>query len=226
MSEIKTLPGGVCPVCDGATEITEEYYDGERSKREELCRLAGCYYCYTYFWEDREGKVREEHRVALGGGEVTYLEAGVLPKDSEELSDRIATMRNRYAGREPYERAFLEHLRRDSFDRVTRSAYADWLEEKGRDDEAVGVRQFDEDRERAVRWMKNHAIRVQQLYDEMVEAGHSMKAGGGWCFGTDAAQDTLLDESYREQWWRAWEKITAEAVTTELIEQRNFRCAC
>lgn len=54
--------------------------------------------------------------------------------------------------------AFLKALELDRYDRTTRLVFADWLEEKGYDDEAVEQRRCStEEWEEADRWMVNFA---------------------------------------------------------------------
>lgn len=218
--ERRTLDG-TCPVCGGAADVVEGRSHGKLCSRDLTCRVAAC--CRLRDYWDKDLLVESSATVC---GKDFFAEGQDDAEGTAAIVDAIEVARDEFSGRPPEERAFLEALRRDPLDRDTRMVYADWLEERGHDDEAAVQRAWREGVQRAELWMRKFALEVRQPYQELIDAGHAMRSGQGWCFGTTKAQDALLDEPTRREFWENWSILTAEEVSPETVEEINFRCAC
>lgn len=150
MSYKQEVSQGTCPVCDGPTKVVVDFWNNEMEKRREYCHN-GCYSLKKYHEGNTYVRVGEDHLTIKYGPNTN-------PKAVEEMLERaVARMRNVYADRSPDERAMLEAIRKDPYDTVTRGMYSDWLEERGRDDEAHAIRSHNADVAAAHAWMVNHA---------------------------------------------------------------------
>ena len=221
MSYDERTLAGACPVCGGAADVKEKLSDGELSSRTLTCRASYCCQLRDYWYD---GKVFESHATVRERGFVT--EGQDDADGTAAILNAIEAARDEFFDRPPEERAFLEAIRRDPLDRPTRLVFADWLEEHGRDDEAASYRRLREDVLRADLWMRRFALEVRQPYQELIDAGHAMRSGEVWCFGSTKAQDELLDEPTRREFWENWSLLTSEEVSPETVEETNFRCAC
>src|SRR5438309_1354658 len=122
------------------------------------------------------------------------------------------------AGEKEIKDAFLKALAGDGrYDHETRLVFADWLEEKGLDEEAVGQRRWTPAWQRAEDWLRAFAVTATEgktpvTLEEIVEAGWDYVRQGeqtqvsvGMGFG---ATNALVEPEEVEAFWQNWETYT------------------
>ncbi len=138
------------------------------------------------------------------------------------------------------ERAEFERAMRDNPDDIaTHRIYADWLSERGHDDEAAYHRRWTPAVRVAERWFENLGGQHFNPYDidsekgipaeELIQAGHDWLAKGESYtqHGDETLQEFMWDEFNRRQFWDNWEMATG-IKPPDGTEQDGFifRCAC
>ena len=138
---------------------------------------------------------------------------------------------NHDSGKQP----FLRAIEADRYDKAVRLAYADWLEERGYDDEAVLQRAWTVERQEAEDWLRWFADECgyhdgyegerKITYEEVIEFGRVyQETGDGWTqFGSTDAQDTMCH--HRKEFWKHWQTITG-VVVPEDKKDAFFSCSC
>ncbi len=148
--------------------------------------------------------------------------------------------------------AFIDALAANEDDTATRLVYADWLEERGDDDEAarqrawpaakawlkdwvrsINYREYDDDAEGDPIPTGRREENSPHTYADAIEAGHAALSGEGYCWATDAGADFFLlwnkpeeGDANRAEWFRNWSIVTGVPVPDAVVEQPPFRCAC
>ncbi len=143
------------------------------------------------------------------------------------------------------ESAFMKQLENTPLDHVLRCAYADWLEENDRPEEADRQRkwiaayeivkeftrehsegwEYDEDGNRIPGSLK---YTPDNVIEEVNYFASCAKGTSKWglCFSTDHAADSLEDANTRKQFWEAVYIMTGVHASEELASQERYRCAC
>lgn len=148
--------------------------------------------------------------------------------------------------------AFLAAIKHDRYDTLTRLAYADWLEERGEDDEAAEQRrQATPVWQEADRWLHDFAAKCgetaenygiayddwdrlewrQITYDDLIKAGHDYVREEDFFVqsGSDTARDLMQEGDNYESYWRHWETVTGcTRKAPGRYESRSapFSCSC
>lgn len=133
--------------------------------------------------------------------------------------------------------AFLKALEADPLDSLSRSAYADWLEENGEDDEAARQRAWVDSYHLLAYYVDPYADEVDEdcpeprprVYSEVmaeVAFWREYVQKGDICFGSNRAQDELQIHEKKEAFWRAFEVITGVRPPEKLRTQEWYKCAC
>lgn len=127
--------------------------------------------------------------------------------------------------------AFEKALGADPYDTVTRSVYADWLEEQGRDDEAAEQRRRAGKEWRDAReWLTDFAKEGGEdgygekampiTLDDLIEAGHN----GFTQVGSSDLQGMMRGDT-RGEFWKHWSAYTGASADGR--EDTNpFSCTC
>lgn len=149
---------------------------------------------------------------------------------------------------DPQGQAFLDAIKKDPLDGATRLIFADWLEERGEDDEAQEQRrQATPEWQQAYIWMtvfiERHVeefdlskltpeIRavVEVTVEKVLEAGRKYLRRGtrsvlsGLGFG---AQNALYaDDEAQGQFWKCYEILTGKKISKNRDPGNPFTCAC
>ncbi len=117
--------------------------------------------------------------------------------------------------------------------------YADWLSERGRDDEAEYHRRWTPAVRIAEQWFENMGGEHFNPYDldnekavsgaELIQAGHDYLATGErYCqYGDQSLMDWMYQEDSRREFWANW-AIATGITPPEGIEQDGhvFKCSC
>lgn len=168
------------------------------------------------------------------------------PTESIVLKRKVILWGNIPIGWHPMnkeENAFINAFKDKPLDEVGRGAYADWLDEHGRHEEAEQQR----------KWIKS-ILHLAPYYDyyayypdeesgvgikilstkqvwEMVEYWKGGNNGNGFdmdepYFNSTWAQDELRDHYSREKFWDAFEVITGKRPKEEVRHCNFYRCPC
>ena len=143
---------------------------------------------------------------------------------------------------------FLDLLKEDRYDSTTRLVFADWLEEKGKDDEAREQRRMTtKEWIDADKWMHEFAESIggtclnygKELeeeewknitYEEVMRAAQASIDTDGSArlvqVGTETARNMMDEPRAREQFWEAWQVITDQYISDEAKGGRVFCCTC
>jgi uncharacterized protein (TIGR02996 family) len=117
-------------------------------------------------------------------------------------------------------RAFLEAIEKDRYDKELRLVFADWLEERGEDDEAVEQRRrATEEWKEADQWMYEFAKEVGLTYEECIQAGYDLGLSTGSNFDPE-------NYDYPDRYWTNWEMITGKEVDEDYKIDMPFSCSC
>lgn len=141
--------------------------------------------------------------------------------------------------------SFEAILKANRWDAVTHRVYADWLEERGLDDEAAKQRVWTHEWQRS--WDAAEA-RLTKFADDITEDGsdplddvksvtlemvvdagkrahgnreYSCLSGMGF-----AAEGMMEDSKTRKEFWDAWSIYTGIEVDDEMRDFEVFRCSC
>ncbi len=118
---------------------------------------------------------------------------------------------------------FLKALRENPFDEDLHLVFADWLEERGEDDEASYHRTWTPERQQAEDFLDDYAAQCWISQEELIQAGHDyLDKGNSFCIGVDTPGVVFQNH---EDFWRHFETLTGRSVP---VEQRVvfIRCAC
>lgn len=145
--------------------------------------------------------------------------------------------------------AFEAALAKDRYDCTTRLVYADWLEERGLDDQAAEQRRMaTPEWVEADRWMHEFVKTLGSscinydavwdkhepeewhdfTYDEVIQAGHDALRDGDYLvqLGSNEARDHMYNPLTKEKFWDCWSTITGIPVSEEDREHSVFSCSC
>lgn len=144
------------------------------------------------------------------------------------LLDDVERTTRRFKDRQNVEAAagFLQALHEDPFDEVTHAAFADWLEERGEDDEAAYQRDWTREREEAEQTVDKVAAACRVSVERLLEAAGSARDGGkGLHLGIDTP-DVFYNGGY-DKFWEAFCVLTGENAPPEGSHDRFFvSCSC
>lgn len=141
------------------------------------------------------------------------------------------------------EEAFLETIKQSPRSKLDRDAFADWLTDQDRVEEADFVRSWTRDKhDEAVTWMSRFAIdMIHEDGDDELEApdisdlitagwkhvkdGHSscLVGSGFW------AEEQIEQDDFRKEFWYHWSMITGKPFTPDAEGEHTrdghlFRC--
>lgn len=128
---------------------------------------------------------------------------------------------------------FLKAIQEDRYDRTTRLAYADWLEENGFDDEAEEQRNWSEERERSIEYLENFAKGCYDAYDDDGEHTNALtyqeliEAAEAWI--TKREYYRLGTTSYNdanEEFWDHFDRATGRNTKDSRQRGYFFSCSC
>jgi uncharacterized protein (TIGR02996 family) len=122
------------------------------------------------------------------------------------------------------EKAFVEALKADPYDRATRLVYSDWLSEHGRDAEAEAQRAWTEEGQRRADAEEVIAEWGSHLPFDPMEVLREFSDDGSYFAGDD---DSLGSVQVPDEVWEAYELL--EGVRLEEARRPDwgyFRCAC
>lgn len=141
------------------------------------------------------------------------------------------------------ENTFLDNIEICPLDQLLRNAYADWLDENDRPEEANRQR----------KWIGAYDVLARVAFpyveEEEVEGtgeptgvvigrdyARVMNEVNGWAdyvknhddiiFGSNWAQDHLHDKDNREEFWEAFEIVTGISPSSRLKNEKRYSCAC
>ncbi len=139
--------------------------------------------------------------------------------------------------------AFLDRIKEDPYDLITRKIYADWLDEFGSDsdaDLATEQRAWTREKQDAIEWLTGFAADVHDTDFEDID-DEIGKAGPGMSYDSliEAAHAYLDHDEYhhldyntpgrvykdREEFWRKFRVATGRQVATDK-QGMFFSCAC
>lgn len=204
-----------CPVCGRKSQTTDV---GSYDKVKTYCPT-GCFVWQTYKNENNVYlKLNDRH-----GSDWYWDEPSEQDKDRSAVDACI----NKMKGELPTDpMGFYNTLRQDPYDQVTRLVFADWLNEQGRDDEAEEQRKWTKEKQEAFDTMTSFSLLMDISQRELLAYGEAASHGEGFCFSDDDAPDIMCDETYKKQFWDAWETIQGVKVNEEYRLVNNFHCAC
>lgn len=122
--------------------------------------------------------------------------------------------------REAFEMALME----DPYDKVTRSIYADWLEEKGLDSEAQEERRKATDKwvyaaqdveETAKKLLYTGMLGLEEAMEEVKKTGHF------YCNSEEIYENGRFMKLLRD-----WSIYTGESISLEDATDMGFSCGC
>jgi uncharacterized protein (TIGR02996 family) len=132
-------------------------------------------------------------------------------------------------------RAFLEAIEKDRYDRETRLVFADWLEERGEDDEAVEQRRRATEEWKEADEVMTELTRVlaesdgqEPTVEEIIQAGQNWVNGGDWqCVSGNGyeAENFVSDDENCNRFWKYWQIWTGKTVEEEK-QGALFGCSC
>lgn len=159
------------------------------------------------------------------------------PEFTAAAAAKQAALTNR-AERESFTAALLT----DEDDAQTRSAFADWLDEKGEHEEASRHRQWPAAKQWLVELcekyrpargddeeMNEYAESIFISYSELVRvASQAMDEKGGELIPGLGSSEGLCDElrGQSREFWTKWSIVTGVPVPAERAENSKFLCAC
>ncbi len=135
--------------------------------------------------------------------------------------------------------AFLDILKEDRYDSTTRLVFADWLEERGFDDEALEQRRMStQEWVEADKWMYEFVETIGGDDYELgsITYGDVMRAAQDSLdskdddrlvqVGSEYARDEMSNPGIRKRFWEAWRTITGQPLPDEAKDYRVFCCTC
>jgi uncharacterized protein (TIGR02996 family) len=132
--------------------------------------------------------------------------------------------------------AFLKALAENEDDNVTRSVYADWLDENGEHEEAERQRKWPAAKAWLVKFCEEHNPEDEDdevwviSYPELIEIGREAleeEDEDDWrlsCGNNMGMCDAL--NSHRREFFKNWSIVTGVAVSEERVDRSSFSCAC
>lgn len=117
--------------------------------------------------------------------------------------------------------ALLKAIAENPYDRATRLVFADWLEERGLDDEATEQRTWTKEKQEkadAKEWLEQKAVEHDVEYKQLLDAGYDYaeqdqelwvrSKGGVWTH-------LALTPTAEEEFWKNWTLATGEEKPEE-----------
>lgn len=204
-----------CSVCGRKSQTTGV---GSYGKVKTYCPT-GCYVWQAYTNENSVYlRLNNEHESDWYWDEPTEQE-----KDMAAVHACLSKMKAKLP-KDPM--GFYDTLRQYPYDQVTRLVFADWLNEQGRDDEAEVQRSWTKDKQEADETIASLSLLMDISKRELLAYGEAASNGEGFCFSDDDAPDVMYDETFKKQFWDAWERLHGTKVEEEYRLANNFRCAC
>ena len=118
---------------------------------------------------------------------------------------------------------FVKALNKNPYDIATRGVFADWLEERGLDDEASEQRSWTKKKHDAELWLKDFAVNLGMKFGELVKEGDEI-ATGEYCFNNDDAP-YIMRNNWAE-FLEHWQNYTGKKVNATEEDATYFHCAC
>lgn len=122
--------------------------------------------------------------------------------------------------------AFLKSLQENPYDKVTRLAFADYLEEQGMDSEAQEQRSWTPEKQKAEEWLRKFAGEVAIPYSEVLQAGYDFAEYQNYYtqWGREDARNAMTEEVQKE-FWNNWQIVTGIQVPEDK-QGSVFSCSC
>lgn len=117
-------------------------------------------------------------------------------------------------------KSFLAAIAKDPYDESAHRVFADWLEERGEDEESLFHRQWTKEKQEAWDFFKELAPKLSMTYDELMKCGDDI-ATGEFCFGEVDAPDWMNDKWHDFQ--KHWQTLNGKR---DFPKETAFRCAC
>lgn len=125
---------------------------------------------------------------------------------------------------DPQRQAFLEAIGRDRYDWNTRKIFADWLEDKGMDDEALVQRNWTPEWQRAVDWLTDLAKDIGLSYEKLMHvADEFINYGIPLVLDMDGS-NRMYDD--RDMFWPYYEKASRREFTKDHTLNGFVECEC
>jgi uncharacterized protein (TIGR02996 family) len=143
--------------------------------------------------------------------------------------------------------AFLKALAENEDDNVTRSVYADWLDEQGEHEEADRHRKWPAAKAWLVQFCEEHNpfsdVDMEDIedvedewseyvisYADLIELGreavkHARRGEMGFSCGPNMEMSEALQDN-RHEFWKNWSIVTGIPVSAAQAEKSVFSCAC
>lgn len=127
---------------------------------------------------------------------------------------------------------FLRRLEADEDDAATRLVYADWLEDRGEDDEAARQRAWPAAKAWLVEFASRHTNGGEEaiIWEDVRDAGREYIETGGNSWFTQIGDESLRDEmrkdGQRAEFWRCVSVVTGLPVPEWLRDSHPFSCSC
>lgn len=129
----------------------------------------------------------------------------------------------------PEEVGFLSYLAANEDDLTARGAYADWLDEQERYEDAARQRAWPEAKAWLISWVAgiNYEKDDPHTYADAIEAGHAAVKGEGFTFSTTSGSNWFYgNQTGAAEFFRNWSIVTGKAVPESVIENPPFSCSC
>jgi uncharacterized protein (TIGR02996 family) len=119
---------------------------------------------------------------------------------------------------------FTKALKDNPRDHDTRLVFADWLEERGKDDEAMDLRKWTPEWQDSVDWMHSFVERANQSYEYVMTCAkngqHNVEEG----FTSDEFSNAYEEDE--EEFWKHYQIITRTTPEDEIDKHISFYCSC
>ncbi len=112
---------------------------------------------------------------------------------------------------------FVKAIERDPRNGQLRMVYADWLDERGLDDEAAFQRKFDVAKYNAEVYLRHFCKQYVADYDELLK---HVSNGEGYYFGSTSGPH---DARWSDEFWDAVELLSGKK---DIDRDQHFACGC
>ncbi len=123
---------------------------------------------------------------------------------------------------------FVDAIKKNPYDMTTRKILADYLEEKGYDDDALMHRNWTEEKQKSEEWLKEFAKQHTVSYQDLIVAGHIWTdRNEDYDMYVQLGKESLRDTTSKEEidkYWECWQLITGEWSTK--ATDNPFGCTC
>ena len=120
---------------------------------------------------------------------------------------------------------FEQRIAADRYNETLHRVFADWLEERGYDDEAATQRAWTQEKQEAEDYFEDFAKKHRINYLRLIADINRNIHNGHVCFSFDTPE-IFQQQASRLLFLRHWKNLTGSKISKDKLARTIFSCAC